>query len=196
MPPVKKYPKEEIIDIAYNIARKEGMSSINARKIANILNSSVQPIFHNFTSMDDLKQAVYEKIYHKYQKYMEEGKKHSQPYKGMGLSYIKFAQDYPEFFKIIFMQETNLNAEKFILADAKGNDIIKYGQQLTHLSYEEQTKFHVQVWIFTHGLACLAATKTITLSENEISELLQTTVLEMLQGYKKLRCNITRGTSN
>ena len=127
---------------------------------------------------------------------MEEGKKHSQPYKGMGLSYIKFAQDYPEFFKIIFMQETNLNAEKFILADAKGNDIIKYGQQLTHLSYEEQTKFHVQVWIFTHGLACLAATKTITLSENEISELLQTTVLEMLQGYKKLRCNITRGTSN
>lgn len=29
----------------------------------------------------------------------------NKAYKKMGISYIKFAKDYPEFFKIIFMQK-------------------------------------------------------------------------------------------
>jgi len=41
------------------------------------------------------------------------------------------------------------------------NDVIKKGQILTGLSYEEQTKFHVKVWIFTHGIATLLATNTV-----------------------------------
>ncbi|MCI9177146.1 MAG: WHG domain-containing protein [Clostridia bacterium] len=40
------------------------------------------------------------------------------------------------------------------MTDSAGDDIIKAGQKLTGLSYEEQKKFHVKVWIFTHGIAC------------------------------------------
>ena len=105
------------------------------------------------------------------------------PYKQMGLSYIQFANDYPEFFKILFMQQTTMNPENFIVNDNIGNDVIKIGQNLTHLTFEEQKKFHVKVWIFTHGIACLVATKTVTLKETDISNLLETSVREMLKGY-------------
>jgi len=106
-------------------------------------------------------------------------------YKNMGLNYIKFAKDYPEFFKIIFMQNTNLNAEDFIMADDAGDEVIKKGQILTGLDFETQKKFHVKVWIFTHGIACLVATKTIKFSDDEISLLLENTVREMLIGFLK-----------
>ena len=43
----------------------------------------------------------------------------------MGISYIKFAKDYPEFFKIIFMQKTDLNAENFVMSDKVGDNVIK-----------------------------------------------------------------------
>lgn len=183
MPPVRKYQKEEIIDVAYKIVADEGLKKLNARKIASILGCSIQPIFHNFSSMEELEKIVYEKIYNKYQEYMNSGLDKENPYKQMGLSYIKFAHDYPEFFKILFMQQTDLNAENFIMSDNTGNNVIKIGQNLTHLSYEEQKKFHVKVWIFTHGIACLVATKTVELNEEEISELLQNSVREMLKGY-------------
>ena len=82
------------------------------------------------------------------------------------------------------MQKTNLDAEKFIMADNAGDDIIKAGQILTGLNFEEQRKFHVKVWIFTHGIACLVATNTVKFTQSQICELLESTVREMLVGYK------------
>lgn len=181
------FRKEDVLKIAYEIVEKEGFAGLNARRIAGELNSSVHPIFKHFKDMEELKKAVYEKIYDKYQEYMLSGIKEENAYKKTGLSYIQFAKDEPEFFKILFMQSTNLNAENFITADRVGDDVIKAGQVLTGLSFEEQKRFHVKVWIFTHGIACLVATKTVEFSEKEISDLLGNTVLEMLKGFKMER---------
>lgn len=183
MPPIRKYQKEEILNAAYNIVAECGFKNLNARRLAADLGCSVQPIFHNFESMEEIEKAVYDKIYNKYQEYMKSGLDKKNPYKQMGLSYIKFAKDYPEFFKILFMQHTDLNAESFIMSDNSGNDVVKVGQELTHLSFEEQKKFHVKVWIFTHGIACLVATKTVDFTDQEISDILETSVREMLKGY-------------
>ncbi|MCX4365444.1 MAG: TetR/AcrR family transcriptional regulator [Bacilli bacterium] len=189
MPPIKKYSKDKIVETALEIAKKEGFEKLNARRIAKELKSSVNPIFNNFKNMDELKDEVYKEIYGIYKNYMNNGKKEENSYRGMGVGYIKFAKDYPEFFKIIFMKKYELDAENFILADAEGNDVIKEGQKLTGLSFEEQKKFHVRVWIFTHGIACLVATKTITIEDEEIVDLLQNTVREMLIGYLKRKEN-------
>ena len=178
------FSREDVLEVTYKIVEKEGFQGVNARRIANQLKSSVHPIFKHFTDMEELKKAVYEKIYAKYQEYMLQGKDKEKAYKQMGLGYIKFAKDYPEFFKIIFMQKTLLNAENFVMADKVRDDVIKAGQELTNLSYEEQKKFHVKVWIFTHGIACLVATKTVNFSEEEIADLLEKTVREMVIGFK------------
>lgn len=185
MPPAKKTDKEDIIKVAYKIADKEEFENINARRIAKELGCSVQPIFHNFTSMEDLKNATIEKIHNTYKQYMKEGSEEKLAYKGMGMAYIRFAKEHPKFFELLFMRETNLTTSNFIRADNTGNDVIKKGQILTGFSEEEQIKFHVKVWIFTHGLATLVATNTCNLSEEEISKLLETTVRELLIGYKK-----------
>lgn len=185
MPPLKKYSKDSIISICLELVKNEGFDKINARLIASILGSSVQPIFHNFKNMEELKKDVYNRMYDKYKEYMLKGINEEKAYKKMGLGYILFARDYPEYFKSIFMQKTNLDAESFIIADDAGNSVIEMGQKLTGLNYEEQKKFHVKVWIFTHGIACLVATKTIKISEEEIEILLENTVKEMLAGLKK-----------
>lgn len=182
MPPIPKFSKKDIIDIAYEIVKEEGMDAINARRIASTLGCSVQPIFHNFTSMEE--QELYNKIYQTYEKFVIEVKEKPRAYKEMGLAYIRFAKEYPEFFKIIFMHQIDLNS-KSLLKDKAGKEIIEAGQKLTGFSYEEQKKFHIKVWIFTHGLACLVANKTVDLSEEEIANLLEESVREMLIGYKK-----------
>lgn len=185
MPPIQKFTKEDIIQKALELIEKEGFEKINARKLAKELNASVQPIFYYFKTMEELKKAVLQEMENTYHLYMKQGGQAEKAYKGLGLSYIKFAKDHPEYFKMLFMQQSTLNAEDYVMSDKFSDRIIKAGQKLTELSYEEQKKFHVKVWIFTHGLACLMATHTITLTQREVEELLERTVREMLKGYRK-----------
>ena len=185
MPPIRKFSKDDIIDVAYEIVKKEGIKSLNARKIASELNSSVQPLFHNFANMEELKNSVIAKIYNTYQEYMRNGALEDKAYKGMGIAYIKFAKEYPNFFKVLFMSESKLSPTSFIQNDDTGNNVIKNGQIFSGLSIEEQQKFHLKVWIFTHGIATMVVSKTVDFSHDEIEELLASTTREMLIGYKK-----------
>lgn len=83
MPPIKKYKKEDIVGVTYLLIKEEGLESVNARKIASKLGCSVQPIFHNFTTMEELLTEVYQKIYSKYQEYMMRGENDPKTYKQM-----------------------------------------------------------------------------------------------------------------
>ena len=186
MPPHKKFDKSDIIDTSLKIIETEGENALNARKLGSVLGCSVQPIFHNFTSMEELNKVIYNNIYKLYSDTMlNAAKRENLAYKEIGLAYIRFAQEHSEFFKMIFMKETYMNADTFMASGGPIKDIIEAGRKFTGFSYEEQKLFHKKVWIFTHGIACLVATKTIEISEKEIEELLSTTVLEMLEGFKK-----------
>lgn len=185
MPPVRRIQKEDIIKATLKILKKESLESVNARIIAKELNSSVQPIFYNFENMEELKNVAFQEMYKIYQDYMINGSKEEKSYKRMGLAYIKFAKDYPNYFKIIFMNKTELTTKSFIENDDMKNNVLQEGAKLTGFDLETQKDFHLKVWIFTHGLATLVATKTVNISDDEIEKLLTETVGSMISGIKK-----------
>lgn len=181
---IPKIAKESIVMTALEITKEKGINGVNAREIAKRLNCSIQPIFYQFKTMDELKQAVYDKIYEIYNEYMLSGKDTKTPYKSMGNSYVRFARDYKELFKILFMQQTNINTTNFMQIDHLGDEVIKEGQKFTGLSFEEQKDFHLKVWIFTHGIASLIVTETLELSDGEIDKIIADSIRQMLKGYK------------
>jgi len=184
MPPVRRFAKEEIIDIAYNIVKDEGLQALNARRLAKELNSSVQIIYHNFSDMNELHKEVYEKIANKYQDTLRNATDSDKPYLAKGIAYVKFAREYPEFYKIIFMQESRKKIEEFIEMDIDTSEnVMKSITEKFDISEADLMDFHIKVWIFTHGLACLIATNTIKFSDDEIRKLLMETVQEMFRGY-------------
>ena len=184
MPRTSKIQKEDIEKVAFEIVKDEGLEGLNVRKIAKKLNCSIQPIFYQFSSMEELKKSVLNKIYELYKSYMLSGKDSKTAYKSMGNSYIKFARDYPEFFKIMFMQKAEMTAKNYAQIDHLGNEIIQTGQKFTGLSSEEQNEFHLKVWIYTHGIATLVVSGTLNLSEEQIDEILSVGVRQMMKGYK------------
>ena len=182
----KKIKKEDIVKAALEIIKTENLDDLTARRLAEALNCSVQPIFYNFATMDELKALVLDTIYQIYKNYMDFGAQQPQPYKGMGIAYVRFARDYPNYFRIIFMSKTDLTAEDFISKDSVGQTVLKHGMAFTGLDYEAQKQFHLKVWIFTHGLASLVASGTARLDDVEVDALLTNTVREMIAGYKHL----------
>ncbi|MEY8427623.1 TetR/AcrR family transcriptional regulator [Lachnospiraceae bacterium 46-15] len=187
MPPAKKFQREDIVKAAYEIVKAEGMKDMNARRIAKELGCSTQPIYHNFNTMEELKQLVRDRIYADYVEYMAKGAKEERAYLGMGMAFIRFARDYPNFFRVLFMHESGLSLIQFIQSDATGNQVLEKGQIFSELDAEQQKEFHRKVMVFTYGLAVIAATQAVQLPDEEIRELLASTTKELLVGFRYMQ---------
>lgn len=58
MPPHKKISKEEIVSAALRMMQKTGENTLNARSLASYIGCSTQPIFSNFSTMEELRNEL------------------------------------------------------------------------------------------------------------------------------------------
>lgn len=187
MPPKIKVTKENIIETSINIVRKSGINSLNARAIAKELNCSTQPIFSNYSSMDELKKDVINWAKSLYDKYIEEGFKNPNypAYKSTGISYIKFAKEEKELFKLLFMRDRS----KEKIEDEKDslNNIISIISSKLDISYDDAFNFHIEMWLYAHGIATMIATSYLDWDWdwNTIDKMLTDAYLGMIGTYKK-----------
>lgn len=167
-----KITKEMILDIAFSIARREGLNSISNRRIAKELNSSIRPIYYQFKNTEELKLELGKKIDTYFYDYLLNNKLGNIPlYKQIGINYIRFSRDEKKLFKILFMSDNKLLPSDFILDTdyMKIKDIIRIS---TNLSDKDIKSFHLKMWLFTHGIATLSANDTVLFTDKQISDLL------------------------
>jgi len=185
MPPKAKITKENIIEASLKLIRIGGISMLNARAIANELNCSTQPIFRHYATMEEVKVDVIAKVGEYYNKYFDEHIKRQDvpPYKASGLTYIQFAEDEKEFFKLLFMRDRT--GEQVQESDHSFDVAVKMIMTATGLDYATANKIHLEMWIFAHGIATIIATSYLDLKDEMISEFLTDAYQGAVQLYKK-----------
>jgi AcrR family transcriptional regulator len=103
MGPKVKFTKEQIVDAAFEIANTEGIDNITMRKIAESLGSSVAPIYVNFKDVNELIEAVVEKIMGISQKLLAE-ESTGNPFQDIGSASLRFAREYSVLFRDLIMK--------------------------------------------------------------------------------------------
>lgn len=169
-----KIQKEDILNAAFEIVRKDGLEKLSVRDIAKKLNCSVQPIYYQFKNFLKLQEELMIKIEKYFYHFIMEHKNQEMPvYKQIGINYIKFAKKESKLFQILFMSESSLNLNEFITNnDEDFKRLAKYIHISTELKDDDLKEFHIKMWIFTHGIATLVANNTCNLTEEQISKLL------------------------
>ena len=180
MPPLRKITKEDIIEKSLFIIKEEGLEKLNARNLAKELMCSTQPIFSQFKNMEELSEAVIDKIYHIFDEYMLKENYNHLAYKDIGINYIHFAKVYPNYFKILFHSSKKLKVNNFVTLTGPSAKIFKTIQSQTGLSSELVIKFHVRMWFYVNGIANLVSNNTCEFTDNEIDEFLKEQYLSML----------------
>ena len=171
MPPRVKVTKEKIVEIALTIVRTEGEQALNARSIASMLNCSTQPVFSNFASMEELRAAVIERAYKIFDEYTrKEAESGRYPeYKATGMAYIRFAKEEKALFALLFMrrreEEIESEADRF-------KHSVKMVGGAVGLNEEKASLFHLEMWIFVHGIATMLATGYLDLGYDSVSEMI------------------------
>lgn len=180
MPARKKIEKENIIDTCLKITRREGIDALNARKVAKALGCSTQPLFYYYENMDEIKNEVLQEISKLFNQALLKSNYDRPAYKDIGVNYIRFACNEPEFFKIMF--QSKMNKEMFDFIDLTGSSlqIFETISKQTGLSLENAKQFHLRMWLYVNGIASLVAHQTIEFSDDEIDYLLKEQYMSLL----------------
>ena len=171
MPPKARITKREIISTAIILVRENGASSLNARAIASALGCSTQPIFSNFSSMDELQGAVNEYAYQTYLDFIKKEVDSGEypPYKAFGMAYIRFAREEKELFKLLFMCDRGGKEATPSIDFEQSVEMIMKANGLTR---EKAELIHLEMWTCVHGIGTMLATSYLSLDRELISRIL------------------------
>lgn len=164
--------KDEIIAVAIDCIRENGVELLNARSLASRIGCSTQPIFSLFKNMEELKSCIKIKAQEiQKQKIASYFDKMDIPkYKAYGMGFVKFAKDERELFKLLYMPSPmNLQTEK---QDINYEEIIKSMQNSYKLTRKQAEDFHLDMSIYTFGLAVLQSMGQ-NISDEDVAERLK-----------------------
>lgn len=186
MPPKFKFTKDEIINAALNVTRNNGISGLTARALAAELGCSVKPIFGLFKNMEEVQQEVLTASNLLYQNYLREdmAKGKYPPYKASGMAYIRFAKEERELFRLLFMRDRS--NEKIEENKEEIKPLMQLIKQNLGISEDDAYLFHLEMWLYVHGIATMIATSYLDWDDEFISKVLT-------DAYMGLKYRFTEG---
>ena len=186
MPPQVKVSKEYIKTEAFQMTKESGFQAVTARKLAERLNCSTQPIFRVYANMEELKVDLYEMATDYIRESMERYKGKSEPaYLSLSMAYVDIARNEKNLFRLIAtVDDLNIPGDgEFML---KG-EAINYPNMLPGaeaLSDEQKGELIRAVWFLVHGIATVVVAGRTTISDEEIRGLITETYLGLLTEFK------------
>lgn len=175
MPPKARYTREEIIEVAFQMAKENGIESVVARELGKKLGTSSSPIFTAFKNMEELQLEVRNRAMQEFESYVKDALNYTPAFKHVGVKMVQFAMEEPKLFQLLYMRE---HAESQLFEDLVNElgdtaevclDVMQHDYALTRA---EADMIFRQVWLHTFGICVLAANKVCHFSEEEISEML------------------------
>lgn len=188
MPPKAKFTKEEVINAALGIVRADGWEALTSRALGTRLGSSARPIFTVFQSMDEVQQAVIDSAKALYKEYVDQGLTWKHPFKGVGTQYILFSIKEPKLFQLLFMTEQPQVPDLsgvLPLIEKSYEEILLSIQKDHGISGQAAQRLYHHLWIYTHGIATLCATKMCRFTGEEISNMITEVCMSLLKNIRE-----------
>lgn len=172
MPPKCKFTRGQIVQAALDITREQGIGAVTARSVGARLNSSPKVIFSLFSNMEELTAGVLEAAQGLYQRFLDEDMASGKypPYKGSGMGYIRFAKEEKQLFRLLFMRDRT--HEPVTDGKEEMRHILALIEQSTGLSPDDAYLFHLEMWLYVHGIAAMIATSYLDWEMDFVSRVL------------------------
>ncbi len=182
MPRQFMFTQEAIIAAGLALAREGGMSAVTARALGQRLGASSKPIFGLFRNMEEVQHGVMVAAFQLYQNYLATDMAAGRypPYKASGMAYIRFAREERELFKLLFMRDRSHEA---LQNDDDSEALLALIQKNTGMSREAARLFHLEMWIYVHGIATMTATAYLDFDEASISGMLTDAYMSLKQRF-------------
>ncbi|BFQ96806.1 TetR/AcrR family transcriptional regulator [Enterococcus cecorum] len=186
----KVYTKDQILKAAHEVVLESGFEKFTARNVAKKMGISTQPIYLEFKNMEDLKRTLLQKIETDLtRKFM------SQPITGdlivdAPVHYVEFALKKPKLFKALFVDPKGGGPIMYEYSVEFYKELSKQSRRFSKLPKEDFELLHLEAWIVVNGLITMLLAGIITLTREELIELVQQLIENISEG-KKFKFDVT-----
>lgn len=186
----KVYTKDQILKAAHEVVLESGFEKFTARNVAKKMGISTQPIYLEFKNMEDLKRTLLQKIQTDLtRKFM------SQPITGdlivdAPVHYIEFALKKPKLFKALFVDPKGGGPIMYEYSVEFYKELSKQSRRFGKLPKEDYELLHLETWVVVNGLITMLLAGIITLTREELIELVQQ-LIEDISECKKFKFDVT-----
>lgn len=178
MPRKAIFNQEDIIEAGFEFARRYGIQSLSARKLADELHASTAPVYSYIGSIEAVRHQILdraEELLFEYIKigYSEEAALNFQ------VGIIRFARDETNLFKALFIQQEN--PQRLIEeCGAKLAEELEKDTSVHDFAGEALKDYAENRWIFTFGIALMVQTGSFDASDER-------TVIDKLKSFGNSR---------
>ena len=174
MAPKQKITREQLLESAFDITRKEGFSAVTARSVAKAAGCSIQPVFSQFDTMEALRTATFD---YACEHFMNE---------------IMEKKDRPDFIACTSRWVLNLlylsdsfqgdNLWNVMMGYESNSKIAAVFRESYGLEEEECKDIFLRGYLLLHGIATMIATNHMDFTDDEAAEMVKRTVEDMVAG--------------
>ena len=171
MPRKPTTTKEEMIEAAFQLIRREGSSALTVRRLADELGCSTQPIMYQFPNLKELTDLTYERADMFHTGYILS----DDDFMEIGLRYIRFADEEPQLFRFLF-QSGRFDGFNLIdlIRDNVDDSIIAAAARDMEMDQAKAVECFEILFAMVHGYASLVANNAIEYNEGSMRKILDT----------------------
>ena len=156
MPPKITITQGQVLEAGLELLRREGASALTARRVAQELGCSTQPVYRAYRSMDRLREDVLQRAGQVVMSYLSPDDGEEPPFLALGLGSLRLARDEPHLYRAVVRSGAALQdlqqgkpPPEFVLQRMRAEPLLE------GLSDEQLTRVNALMWFFSQGLATL-----------------------------------------
>ena len=173
MAPRNKFSRDEMIERAVQVVRKQGIGALTAKSLANELGVSTQPVFTCFHTIEEVRREVVNAAKLLYDDYVKEGLCNDIPFLGFGMHYIRFAKEEPELYRLLFLSTDQSEGNSaFEEMNASLELVTDSMQETYHIDAKTAERYFRDMWLVAHSFATLIVTGSCPYTDQEIGRIL------------------------
>ena len=187
MAPRNKFAREEMVEAAIQVVRKNGAASLTAKSLAEELGTSTQPVFTCFGTMETAKAEVYAAAEQLFDDYLTEGLREKISFLGFGMQYIRFVREEPELYRLLFLMRPDDMGSGAFATMRHMQELVRPSLSETyHISGKEADRYFRDLWLVVHSLSALIVTGDCPYSDREIGQIMTGFSVSIFKAIKEI----------
>ena len=184
MAPKQKITREQLLEIAFDITRKEGFSAVTARSVAKAAGCSIQPVFSQFDTMEALRSATFDYACEHFMNEIMEKKDRPDFIACTSRWVLNLARKEPNLFHLLYLSDSfqGDNLWNVMMGYESNSKMATVFRESYGLEEEECKDIFLRGYLLLHGIATMIATNHMNFTDDEAAEMVKRTVEDMVAG--------------
>lgn len=188
MPPRQKITKNMLLEQAFKIAEEQGIMAVTSRSVAKALGCSIQPVFSQFPTMEELRQATFRYACDIFVSDVLAFEDRPDFFKQVTNWVIDLARNRPNLFHLLYLSDgfSGNNFLEVMMGFESNKKMISKMAELYHLDENRCKDILFRSCLFLIGISTMICVNHMEFSNDQVEKMMKQTVSDMVNSAKEL----------